>query len=176
MLAETETARFHTRSGLLTCTCSNGWINMNFPATPEQTIILPEGIAEALGVEISYAGASKFDYLIEITSMETLRKLQPDFPRLKALTRRGVMVTCRSDTQEYDFVSRFFAPAVGINEDPVTGSAHCCLAPYWGPKLGKSAMTAFQASARGGVVRVLLSGERVIISGQAVTIFRGDLL
>lgn len=176
LLAETEAARFHTRSGLLTCTCSNGWINMNFPATPEQPIATPEGLADALGTEVRYIAASQFDYLVEVDSEETLRRLQPDFPRLQKLTVRGVIVTSRSDTKEYDFISRFFAPSVGINEDPVTGSAHCCLAPYWGRKLGKAAMTAFQASARGGVVRVLLSGERVIISGQAVTIFRGELL
>ena len=101
--------------------------------------------------------------------------VQPDFAALRRLPVRGVTVTAAADDSRFDFVSRFFAPAVGVNEDPVTGSAHCCLAPFWRARLGKDAMTGFQASARGGVVRVRVAGDRVKLSGQAVTVLRGSL-
>jgi PhzF family phenazine biosynthesis protein len=180
ILPQEQPARFHTRSGLLTCRIEGDWpepkwISMDFPAKPEKPVTPPEGLVHALGITPSYVGANVFDYIVEVPSEEIVRNIKPDFVLLKELTVRGVMVTSRSTSSEYDFVSRFFAPAVGINEDPVTGSAHCCLAPYWGKKLGKDAMIAYQASARGGVVKVQLLGDRVILSGQAVTILRGEL-
>jgi PhzF family phenazine biosynthesis protein len=122
-----------------------------------------------------FVGKNKYDYLVEIEDDEAIRCMQPNFDRLKELGMRGVMVTSRSDVPEFDFISRFFAPGVGINEDPVTGSAHCCLAPYWAKKLGKQEMVAYQASPRGGVVHVRVDGERVFLKGQAVTVFKAEM-
>jgi predicted PhzF superfamily epimerase YddE/YHI9 len=131
----------------------------------------------ALGLEsASYVGKNVFDYIVEVDSETIVRALTPDLGMLAGLETRGVMVTAKSASGEFDFVSRFFAPAVGVPEDPVTGSAHCCLTPYWAARLGKSEMVAYQASARGGVVRVALRGERVWLYGQAVTVLRGELV
>lgn len=176
LLAPEERARFHTASGLLTAERKGQQIELNFPATPPEETELPPGLAEALGVQPLYAGKSLYDYLIEVASEETVRQLQPDYPRVKALTERGVIVTSRTSMPGYDFVSRFFAPAAGINEDPVTGSAHCCLGPFWAARMGKEALLAYQASARGGVVGVRLAGERVALLGRAVTVLRGQLV
>lgn len=170
-----DQARFHSRSGLLTADQVDGWIELDFPATPEQETTAPPGLIEALGVEPRYVGRSRFDYLVEAASEAVVRDLQPDFAQLRALQVRGVMVTSRAETTGFDFVSRFFAPGAGIDEDPVTGSAHCCLGPYWRQQLGKEAFTAYQASARGGVVRVHVVGERVRLGGKAVTILAGKL-
>lgn len=175
LLESHQPALFHTRSGLLSCSLQDGWITMDFPATPEQSIAPPEGLAQALGIMPRYIGASQFDYLVEVDSETTVRALRPDFIRLAKLPVRGVIVTSRASTQEADFVSRFFAPQVGVNEDPVTGSAHACLAPYWSRKLGKDSMVGLQVSARSGVVKVQLRGHRVLLSGEAVTIFRGQM-
>jgi PhzF family phenazine biosynthesis protein len=176
MIAVNEEARFHTKSGLLTAACHQGEIELNFPATPDQPAEFPVGMLDTLGVAPLYVGKSRFDYLVEIEKEQELRNLKPDFNHLRELGVRGVMVTCHSTTSDYDFVSRFFAPGAGIDEDPVTGSAHCCLGPYWSKKLGKTEFIAYQASARGGVVRVRLDGERIRLSGQAVTVFTGELL
>lgn len=176
ILAPDEPARFHTRSGLLTATRDGDWINLDFPATPAAPADAPADLVEALGAQPIWTGKSIFDYLVEVDSEATLRALSPDMGRLARLPVRGVIVTSRSATPEYDFVSRFFAPTAGVNEDPVTGSAHSALAPYWATRLGKRELTAYQASARGGVLRVRLDGERVVISGQAVTTLRGELL
>jgi len=171
-----EEIRFHTKSGPLACRRAGDWIEMDFPATREEPAQPPEGLAEALGATPRYVGRSRFDFLVEVDSEETLRALAPDHALLRALPVRGVIVTCRSERPKYDFVSRFFAPGSGIEEDPVTGSAHCCLGPFWGKRLKKTEMTGFQASARGGVVRVTVMGERVLLGGQAVTVLRGTLL
>lgn len=171
-----EPARFHTQSGLLTARSSEGWIELDFPASPAESVEPPPGLAEALGATPVYVGRSKFDYILEVATADEVRRLAPDYVQLRTLPMRGVIVTARGDTPEHDFVSRFFAPGSGIDEDPVTGSAHCCLTPYWAAKLGKETMTAFQASARGGIVRVRLDGERVRLGGQAVTVLRGALL
>jgi predicted PhzF superfamily epimerase YddE/YHI9 len=120
--------------------------------------------------------SSRFDHLVELESEDVVRGLRPDFTRLKALPVRGIMVTSRASTPGFDFVSRFFGPAVGIDEDPVTGSAHWCLGPYWVKRLGKTEMLAYQASARGGVVGVTVTGERVRLRGQAVTVMVAELL
>lgn len=175
-LSADESARFHTRSGLLTATRDGAWINLDFPATPAAPAEAPADLIEALGASALWIGKTPWDYLVEVDSEATVRALAPDFTRLARVPARGVIVTSRSAAPDYDFVSRFFGPAVGVNEDPVTGSAHSALTPYWAERLGKTEMTAYQASARGGVLRVRLNGERVIIAGQAVTVLRGELL
>ncbi|UCC64768.1 MAG: PhzF family phenazine biosynthesis protein [Anaerolineae bacterium] len=176
LLAPDEQARFHTRSGLLTAERKGEEIELNFPATPEQATDAPPGLGEALGTAFKYIGRSKFDYLVEVDSEEAVRNLRPDFAALKSLSIRGLMVTSAAASTGYDFVSRFFAPGAGIDEDPVTGSAHCCLGPYWSARLGKEEMVAYQASERGGVVRVRVAGDRVYLGGRAVTVLRGELV
>ena len=171
-----ETARFHTKSGLLTAERNGSGIEMNFPAKIATPADAPAGLAEALGVKPLFVGRSAFDYLVEADSAEAVRALKPDFTRLGELPVRGVIVTSGSDRPEFDFVSRFFAPAAGVNEDPVTGSAHCTLGPFWETRLNKSEFTAYQASARGGVVKVRVAGDRVFLGGRAVTVLRGELL
>ncbi|HYI08582.1 MAG TPA: PhzF family phenazine biosynthesis protein, partial [Thermoanaerobaculia bacterium] len=177
LLGPDDTARFHTQSGLLTATRNGDWIELDFPATREERAEAPEGLLESLGVtDPVYVGKNKFDYLVELASEELVRELDPDHGRLRRIPVRGVIVTSRSAGQDIDFVSRFFAPGSGVDEDPVTGSAHCCLTPYWSAKLGKDEMVAYQASKRGGTVRVRLAGDRVKLGGRAVTILRGELV
>ncbi len=171
-----EQARFHTHSGLLLAGRKGEWIEMDFPVKAEEAAIAPPGLLQALGVTPVYVGKNQFDYLVEVESEEIVRGMQPDFSLLSTVEARGVIVTSRASTQGYDFVSRFFAPRVGVNEDPVTGSAHCCLAPYWCSKFGKDQLVGYQASPRGGVVRVRVSGDRVYLGGQAVTVLRGELV
>lgn len=171
-----EQARFHTRSGLLLAERRGEWIELDFPATTGEPCAAPPRLLEFLGIEAVSTGRSRFDYLVEAASAQVVREMRPDFRALVKVPVRGIIVTARSDTPEYDFVSRFFAPAVGVDEDPVTGSAHCCLAPYWSKRLDKPEMTAYQASARGGVVRVRVEGDRVKLGGQAVTVLRAELL
>jgi PhzF family phenazine biosynthesis protein len=172
-----EEARFYTLSGVLTARTEQGWIELNFPAVPEEGVAPEPGLLDALGIdEAQYVGRNKYDYLIEVGSAAEVRDLQPDLAALRKLGGRGVMVTARDESGEYDFVSRFFAPAAGINEDPVTGSAHCGLGPYWAKKLDKTDLTAYQASPRGGVVQVHVAGDRVLLRGQAVTVLRGMLV
>jgi PhzF family phenazine biosynthesis protein len=171
-----QTACFHTKSGLLTASCSGTWIELDFPAIHSEPAAAPEGLAEALGATPHYVGRNRFDYLVELASAEAVRALTPDFAALKKIPVRAVCVTSRSDSPQYDFVSRVFGPGSGIDEDPVTGSAHCYLATYWQQQLGKREFVAYQASARGGVVRVRLVGDRAILGGQAVTVMRAELL
>jgi len=171
-----EKVSFYTRSGVLTAERKGVWIEMDFPAKPEEPAPEPAGLAKALGVTIKYLGKNQFDYLVEVDSEQIVRTLKPDFTLLGTLPIRGVIVTSLSSSREYDFVSRFFAPRVGVNEDPVTGSAHCCLGPFWGNRLHKNDLVAYQASPRGGVVRVRLMGPRVVLGGQAITVLRGELL
>ncbi len=169
-------ARFHTRSGLLTADRRGAWIEMDFPAKREEPVPAPPGLAEALGVTPKYVGRNQFDYLVEVEAEEAVRSLKPDHTALAKLPVRGVIVTSRAATHEFDFVSRFFAPGSGIPEDPVTGSAHCALGPFWAARLGKKELVAYQASTRGGVVRVRLADDRVLLGGQAVTVLRGELV
>jgi PhzF family phenazine biosynthesis protein len=176
LLQADQPARFHTKSGLLTAERKDALIELDFPAKPEESAAPPAGLADALGCKPKYVGRNAFDYLIEIEDERTLRNLAPDFGALAKIPVRGVIVTSRSDSPEFDFVSRFFAPASGVNEDPVTGSAHCCLGPFWQSRLNKSEFTAYQASARGGVVKVRIEGERIKLAGQAVTVLRGELV
>jgi len=173
-IAADAEARFHTRSGLLTCKRNGDWIEMNFPAKLAEPAPTPPQLAEALGAELLYTGRNQFDYLVEVTDEAALRSLSPNHHLLRQLPVRGVIVTARGN--DYDFVSRFFAPGSGVDEDPVTGSAHSALAPFWSKRLNRAEMIGFQASARGGVVKVRLEGDRVFMSGQAVTVLRGDLL
>ncbi len=176
ILDKQESARFHTRSGLLTASRKDGLIEMDFPAEPQKPAIAPPALSRALGVAPVYLGKNRFDFLVELESEAALRALRPDFSLLKTLSARGVIVTAASDSKDFDFVSRFFAPALGIDEDPVTGSAHCCLGPFWQKRLKKDVFTAYQASARGGIVRVTVQGDRILLGGQAVTVLRGELL
>jgi len=171
-----ETATFHTRSGQLSARRDGDWIELNFPATPDEPAEPPPGLEAALGAKPVYVGRSRFDMLVELDGEDVVRNLQPDFTRLRALGARGVIVTSRASSAGIDFVSRFFAPGAGVDEDPVTGSAHCALAPFWARRLGKQKFSARQVSARGGDLRVRLDGDRVRLGGQAVTVLRGELL
>ena len=168
-------ARFHTRSGLLTADRRDAWIELDFPATPAAPADAPPGLIEALGASAQFVGRSTFDYLVELQDEATVRRLDPDLAAVARVKARGVIVTSRADPGKYDFVSRFFAPQSGVPEDPVTGSAHCALAQYWSARLGKTELMAFQASARGGELRLRLAGDRVRLGGQAVTVLRGEL-
>jgi len=170
-----EQARFYTRSGLLKAKRNGSLIELDFPPKPEESADPLPGMAEALGTSFLYVCKNKFDYLVEVDSEDIVRNLRPDFSKLLQIEARGVIVTSKSRKEPFDFVSRFFAPRVGVNEDPVTGSAHCFLGPYWAKRLGKKSFLAFQASQRGGEIRVRLEGERVFLGGQAVTIFRGEM-
>jgi PhzF family phenazine biosynthesis protein len=174
-LGDSGATLFSTRSGILKIAVRGRQFELDFPVTPATPVAPPAGLVESLGAAPKYVGQSKFDFIVEVASEAALRALAPDFKRLAAVSCRGVIVTARSGVPEFDFVSRFFAPAVGIDEDPVTGSAHCCLASYWSQKLGKTKMVGYQASARGGVVHVELRGDRVILGGETVIVAEGEL-
>lgn len=168
--------RFQTRSGVLTCTRAGKFIELDFPATPSQPANMPPLLVEGLGATPVHFAISKFYSLAVVESADVVRSLQPDFQKLGQLPTLGVIVTALSDDPRFDFVSRFFAPAMGVNEDPVCGSAHCCLTPYWGERLGKRELMAYQASARGGILKLRWNDDRVILGGQAVTVWQGELL
>jgi len=168
--------RYRTRSGELRARPDDDLIELDFPSRPPAAVEPPAGLAEALGIRPRWVGGSVEDLLVELESDAVVRSLAPDMAALLRVTARGVIVTAASADERFDFVSRFFAPAVGIPEDPVTGSAHCVLGPFWSERLGRENLVGYQASARGGVVHVRLLGERVALSGRAVTVLRGDLL
>jgi PhzF family phenazine biosynthesis protein len=189
--------RFDTASGELTCELEESApvpagaggagpsIWMDFPAQPatelagEERGVLVDGLSRALGAPPVRIARSRFDLLVELGSEATVRGLRPDMVGLAAVDARGVIVTAAGEEggegEDHDFVSRFFAPRVGVPEDPVTGSAHCCLAPWWAERLGRARLTGYQASRRGGVVRTELRGNRVRLGGAAVTVFTGEL-
>jgi PhzF family phenazine biosynthesis protein len=171
-----DPARFRTRSGLLTAERVGDWVEMDLPALSEESASAPLELIAALGVTPQYVGKTGAKYLFEVDSEETIRGLRPDFYALKALPERGVMVTSVAASPGYDFVSRYFAPWVGVDEDPVTGSNHCCLGPFWSKRLGKTELRAYQASMRGGTVRIRVKEDRVYLSGRAVTVLSGELL
>jgi len=174
---DAEPLRFVTLSGELTATrTADGWIELDFPADAPVAAEPPDGLLEALGVVDSTVAVShgRYDYLVELAGPELVRALAPDVRSLLEVETRGVMVTSIGDGL-YDIVSRFFAPAAGIDEDPVTGSAHTTLGPYWSARLGKDDLLAHQASARGGVLKVGMRDDRVLIAGQAATVLRADL-
>jgi len=173
------TIRFNTKSGVLLARRSGGLIELDFPARPIEATKDIGDISGSLQVSPVFTGrhAANGDvYLLEIESDDIVRKIAPDYQKLGASTARAVIVTSRSSDPQYDFVSRFFAPAIGINEDPVTGLAHCYLTPYWGAKLGKKQMVGFQASRRSGVVRCTWANDRVQLGGNAITVFKAELL
>jgi PhzF family phenazine biosynthesis protein len=174
-LRQDEEARFHTRSGLLTARRDGEWTEMDFPSMPAAAPLATEELRAALGVEPVHAAASRFDWLVEVDSERRVRDMVPDLGALRKLAARGVIVTARSSSAGVDYVSRFFAPRVGVDEDPVTGSAHCVLAPYWSERLGRDALVGWQASRRGGTVRTRVDGDRVHLGGRAVTVLRGTL-
>lgn len=175
-LAPDALVRFHTRSGLLTAERDTYGITLDFPATAPEPADAPDGLVDALGTDPRQVVRSRFDYIVELDDEQAVRDLAPDFRSLGEIdVARGVIVTAPG-TEGADFVSRFFAPSVGIDEDPVTGSAHCCLAPYWARSLGRNSLVGYQASKRGGTVRVEVRGDRVRLGGRAVTILRGELL
>jgi len=170
-----EVIRFETRSGVLSAVCRGDWTELDFPATPEEEAECNVDIERALGVPPVYVGRSTFDFLVELPTESVVRDLEPDLAIIERANARGVIVTARARSDEYDFVSRFFAPQCGVPEDPVTGSAHCCLGPYWARRLGKDDLVGYQASPRGGTVRVHVQGDRVALGGRAVTVFEGEL-
>ena len=171
-----EQARFFTRSGLLTARHDGEWIDLDFPVEADEPVEAPPDLARALAITPRYVGKNRFDYVVEVDSEAVLREMKPDFSLLQTLPARGVIVTSLSASPEFDFVCRFFAPAAGINEDPVTGSAYCCLGPFWQQRLKKDTFLAYQASVRGGIVRGRMSRDRVLLGGKAITVFRGELL
>ena len=166
--------RFQTASGPLACARQDGWVAVDFPAERADAVEAPPpDLLRALGVRPRFIGRNSFDYLVELGAAAEVREAAPDFALLATVPTRGVIVTAPADRPEHDFVSRFFAPSAGVGEDAVTGSAHCCLGPFWGERLGKVALTGYQASWRPGTVRVNLRGARVDVCGQAVTVARG---
>jgi len=179
-LPANQPARFETRSGLLTAKRGSLGIELDFPSEPVNAELKDPGeLAElraALQVPIAYAGRNRFDLLVDVDTEEQVRGLHPDIRRLEQFPARGVIVTGRASTGGHDFVSRFFAPRVGVDEDPVCGSAHCCLGPYWAEKLGRNFLSGHQVSCRGGVVKVRVEGTRIVLIGQAVTVLRGELV
>lgn len=180
-LAAGEPARFDTRSGRLTVRQSGDGYVMDFPATPPEPAPAPDGLADALGAVPVWTGRSRFDVFAVLESAAAVRGLAPDHTALARLDARGVIVTARADTaradtdRQPDVVSRFFAPGSGVPEDPVTGSAHCAIGPYWAGVLGVDAVSCYQASARGGHVGVRVRGDRVDLAGRAVTVYRAEL-
>ena len=175
-LADGSEVSFSTRSGVLTASRSGEGFYLDFPVKRAEPTDAPNGLIESLNVQPRFVGRNMFDFLVDVGSESILRDLSPDFKRLATVDCRGVIVTAISDDPKYDFVSRFFAPIVGIDEDPVTGSAHCCLADYWGRRLGLTKLVGFQASRRGGVVHVELRGDRVMLGGETVIVAQGELL
>ncbi len=180
VLSPEAPALFETRSGRLGARRQGNWIELDFPAeaieSPISDRLELDRIAAALNAHVISAGRNRFDLLVELADERTVRELQPDYYKIAAFPVRGVIATSRSSEPEFDFVSRFFAPRVGVDEDPVCGSAHCCLGPFWASKLGRAELTGHQVSPRGGVVKVRVDGPRVALIGQAVTVLRGELL
>jgi predicted PhzF superfamily epimerase YddE/YHI9 len=170
-----ERIRFHTKSGRLVAQQSDELIELDFPTLSVVECAPPPGLLEALNVIPTFVGRTRFDLLLLLEDAAAVRNLRPDVRRLASAPVRGVIVTAAPDVPEVDFVSRFFAPSVGIDEDPVTGSAHCSLGPFWSGRLGKQRVTGYQASRRGGTVHVTCRGERVTLAGAAVTVMTGQL-
>jgi PhzF family phenazine biosynthesis protein len=166
---------FRTRGGVLGTRREGDWIEMDFPALEATWADAPPGLSDALGARPVSVASSAYDLLVELESEAVVRDLRPDLGLLARLPVRGIIVTAPASTPGFDFVSRFFAPQSGVDEDPVTGSAHCALAPFWGARLGKDRLLAYQASPRGGLVRLEVRDERVVLAGQAVTVLRGTL-
>ncbi|WP_371530394.1 PhzF family phenazine biosynthesis protein [Streptomyces sp. NBC_01283] len=173
--------RFATRSGVLTTTAhADGTVTMDFPTAPLTPAATPDGLAQALGAQplaVHDAGTNLGDLLVEFADEKTVRSLAPDHTALTQHSERGIIATAPAEdpARGYDFVSRCFFPRLGIDEDPVTGSAHTALAPFWSHRLGRPELTGLQASARSGLVRTELRGDRTLLTGRAVTVIEGDL-
>jgi len=174
-LEHRRTARFSTLSGELTAKPLGRVIELDFPARPPDEVEAPAGLLDSLGVTASWVGRDVDDYVVLVAGEAAVRACNPDFSTLRSLETRGIIITAAAEQNHVDFVSRFFAPRMGVDEDPVTGSAHCCLAPLWGERLDKTQMTAQQLSARGGELEVELAGDRVKLRGTCVTTLRGNL-
>ncbi len=173
--ADDKTITFHTASGKLSAWKDNdGIIRMEFPAEEVTTTLCPKHINRGLNTDILYCGKNRMDYLVEVGSEQIVRDIEPDLSVIERIESRGLIITARSNSDDYDFVSRFFAPQSGINEDPVTGSAHCALGPYWALKLDKKELRGYQSSRRGGIVYVEPEGDKVILGGNAVTVLNGN--
>ncbi|MEA5507884.1 PhzF family phenazine biosynthesis protein [Halotia wernerae UHCC 0503] len=177
-LSSDEAARFFTKSGVLVAKQQGDWIELDFPVNRSQAIAAPSELSEALGIPCKSVFQNSLGYLVEVESEDLVRQMQPNFQQMKKLPVADVIVTSLTrPNYQYDFISRFFAPGLGINEDPVTGAAHCCLAPFWRDRLGKDEFLAYQASSRGGVVKLRYTGgDRVYLAGQAVIVMRGELI
>lgn len=176
-LKQSETATFQTKSGILTAGKFDDWIMLEFPREEEVECNTPEILKRAINdTPFLYVGKNRLDYLVELESEETVKNLNPDFSFIEQLDARGVIVTARSSSNEYDFVSRYFCPKIGIKEDPVTGSTHCALSPYWSKKFQKKELTGYQLSERGGAVKVVLKEKHVGIGGQAITVLKGEIV
>ncbi len=173
-------ARFETRSGQLGARRQGDWIELDFPAEAIDTTINDpreiERIEAALHAPLASAGRNRFDLLVELADEQAVRELRPDYRLIGEFPDRGIIATSRAGEGRFDFVSRFFAPRVGVDEDPVCGSAHCCLGPFWASRLGRNELVGHQVSPRGGVVKVRVDGPRVALIGQAVTVLKGELL
>ncbi len=175
-LAFDAEARFDTASGRLTAVRDGDWIALDFPAELAEEAPAPAALADGLDSLPRWSGRNRMDWLVELDGEGVLRGLAPDFARLAQVDCRGIIVTAQAANGEVDFVSRFFAPRAGIDEDPVTGSAHCALTPFWAARLGRDDMLAAQLSARGGLLRVGARGDRIAIAGHATTVWKGELL
>jgi PhzF family phenazine biosynthesis protein len=181
VVPRSQEIRFHTRSGVLGARADDPWIELDFPARPAKVAEAPAALIDAAGAKpvvsaCGEVGGGSSGYLLELESEEAVRSLRPDFHKLAAIPDGYLVVTALASTDGYDFVSRFFASQAGIDEDPVTGSAHCTLGPWWGERLGKDELFGYQASARGGTVRVRPRDDRVLLGGRAVTVLRGELV
>jgi len=182
LVDSSQTIAFQTRSGLLTARPDtdpeSGLIWLNFPAKVSQAVAAPAGLVESLGLPpeaFCSIGRNQFDYLVEVAGEDLVHRLSPDFQALRQVQARGVIVTSlpsAENSAHYDFVSRFFAPQSGVNEDPVTGSAHCALAPFWGDRLQRQRLRGYQASRRGGFVDVVCEGDRVHLGGSAMVVMK----
>jgi len=176
LLPKDTTATFHTRSGVLKATHATEGITLDFPAQPPEETDAPPALIDSLNAQPVYAGYNGTDYLFVVEDEDTVLSLTPDFRQMREVDMRGVIVTAPSNNPGIAFMSRFFAPAAGVDEDPVTGSAHCCLGPYWSQQLGKTTMQAHQASRRGGKLQVTLKNNRILLTGNAITVLEGQLL
>ena len=166
---------FDTASGRLTARRHHEFVELDFPAQPATAAPAPPGLLESVGVEPTAVASNGTDWLLELADEPSVLAVTPDFGRLAEVDARGVMITAASQRSGVDFVSRWFGPAVGVDEDPVTGSAHCALGPWWAVRLGRDELVGYQASPRGGTVRVRVAGERVRLAGSAVTVVAGQL-
>jgi len=166
---------FHSASGPLTVKRNGHGYIMDFPTRPSSSIPTPPALAEAFGATLVEVTENDFNYLALLRDEKTLRAVTPDMAALIRIGKPGYIITAASDDPNFDFVSRYFAPIKGIPEDPVTGSAHCMLAPWWAKRLGKTDFTAFQASPRGGKVLCRLRGDRTELEGECVFYLEGEV-